>query len=245
MNLVLRVRGRIQGLFFLVVQKLAGDGIQVDGVFLQRSQLGVVVSQRGGEGRYVDGVVQWLVVGGVDYVAQRLFSVLDVVSFGVSVAQEYQFLLLFGLQVSYIFAVYLRVVIRKGQEVGIREGVGLGGWVIFILMIRKLRWRRLSMMILYLLEVLFRTWRSVSSEGVLLRMALRQVGSFSCEMISRFSLVAMVLYRVVGFLYLFGDVKWFYGQDVGVRVSGFCYQEGFYFLFVYFVQVYFFLFGEV
>lgn len=76
------------------------------------------------------------------------------------------------------------------------------------LMTRKLRWRRLSMMILYSSEASSMTWRRASREGVLLRMALRQAGSPSCEMTSRSSLAAMASYRAAGSSYSSGDVKW-------------------------------------
>lgn len=106
----------------------------------------------------------------------------------------------------------------KGQGAGARVGGGeggvrAGGWAVPTLMTRKLRWRRLSMMTLYSSEASSRTWRSASSEGVLLRMALRQAGSPSCEMTSRSSLAAMASYRAAGSSYSSGDVKWSYGED--------------------------------
>lgn len=67
------------------------------------------------------------------------------------------------------------------------------------------------MMILYSSEASSRTWRRASSEGVLLRMALRQAGSPSCEMTSRSSLAAMASYRAAGSSYSSGDVKWSWG----------------------------------
>lgn len=88
------------------------------------------------------------------------------------------------------------------------------------LMTRKPRWRRLSIMILYSSEASSRTWRSASSEGVLLRMALRQAGSPSCEMTSRSSLAAMASYRAAGSSYSSGDVKWSCGE--GRRAEAGC-----------------------
>lgn len=64
------------------------------------------------------------------------------------------------------------------------------------------------MMILYSSEASSMTWRRASREGVLLRMALRQAGSPSCEMTSRSSLAAMASYRAAGSSYSSGDVKW-------------------------------------
>lgn len=90
------------------------------------------------------------------------------------------------------------------------------------LMTRKPRWRRLSMMILYSSEASSRTWRSASSEGVLLRMALRQAGSPSCEMTSRSSLAAMASYRAAGSSYSSGDVKWSCGEDGRAEVGRPC-----------------------
>lgn len=87
------------------------------------------------------------------------------------------------------------------------------GWAIRTLMTRKLRWRRLSMMILYSSEASSRTWRRASSEGVLLRMALRQAGSPSCDMTRRSSLAAMASYRAAGSSYSSGDVKWSWGAN--------------------------------
>lgn len=97
-----------------------------------------------------------------------------------------------------------------------RTGAGSGAWASPTLMTRKLRWRRLSMMILYSSEASSRTWRSASSEGVLLRMALRQAGSPSCEMTSRSSLAAMASYRAAGSSYSSGDVKWSCGRTGGL-----------------------------
>lgn len=90
----------------------------------------------------------------------------------------------------------------------------------FTLMTRKLRWRRLSMMILYSSEASSMTWRSASREGVLLRMALRQAGSPSWEMTSRSSLAAMASYRVAGSSYSSGDVKWSWWSLRAMRTPG-------------------------
>lgn len=192
------------------VQKPAGNGTQADRAAPQRPQLRVAAGQRGGEGRHVDGVAERLVAGGVDHVAQRLLGVLDAAALGVAVAQKHQLLLLPRPQATHTLTVDLRAT-RKGQGAGTREGAELGAWAIPTLMTRKLRWRRLSMMILYSSEASSRTWRRASSEGVLLRMALRQAGSPSCEMTSRSSLAAMASYRAAGSSYSSGDVKWSWG----------------------------------
>jgi len=81
-------------------------------------------------------------------------------------------------------------------------------------MTRKLRYLLLSMMILYSSLPSSITCLSASSEWVLVRMALRQVGSPSWEITIFSSLLVMASYNTPGSSYSSGEVKWSWARGV-------------------------------
>lgn len=72
-----------------------------------RAELAVFPSIRGCEGGHVNGVADGLVARGVNHIPQRLFGILNASSFGVTVAQENQLLLLPRPQPTHTLSVHL------------------------------------------------------------------------------------------------------------------------------------------
>lgn len=81
-----------------------------------RAELAVFPSIRGCEGGHVNGVADGLVARGVNHIPQRLFGILNASSFGVTVAQENQLLLLPRPQPTHTLSVHLWRAEKKRDE---------------------------------------------------------------------------------------------------------------------------------
>lgn len=181
------------------------------------SELRVWATVGSGQWRYIDGISDRLVAGGIDHVPQSLLGILNASTFWISVSEEDQFLLLPCPKATDTFFIhlchkrlkylyYLVLHIRKSNTKGIKDK--LWSTAGLTLITRKLRYLLLSIMILYSLVPSSRTWRRARSDGALDSTALLQAGSPSWAMTRFCWWMEMASKRTAGSSYSSGDVKW-------------------------------------